>query len=457
MAGTVDKSNSAELGLANGTTISVANTGGGSGNTAFGAINIGAGCTATVTSSSPLDGTFSFSFSQSAAGILEIYWALPSLQNDASFQCEFVYATPAVNLSWLRSFTTTTFTGTACTVISRTDNKWHIFDTTSSTQSITSTGTLTPGSTYVAQFRQVAGTVTMYIYPKGSTTRAVEVTMASGDVNVGSFRFGIPTASAIVTYKMDNVKIGHGGFLPRTDVSNSPPTASAGPTQYVVVGSTVALVGTDSDADGTITARAWTWDTTDTSGPAGTTRKWGSGPSITGSTTRNGSAVMATAGAFRAKYVVTDDLSADSTPAYTEVFVSPASGGAVAVRHGIRGSWTRTGGSDNTAVMNDADDATGWTVTSPSATVATFLMQPHGPATSALTFTVRGNSSGGNISRLCEWYKPDGTTLIDSDAGSPSTAPTSIGNQVFTMDPTPRNALTQAELAELVVLIKSTG
>lgn len=458
---TVLKANNANIGVATGTTVTTANSGGG-GNDAFGAINIGAGNTFVVSSSSPLEGALSYVATQAGANLFESYLALASTVTDFSFQMLYTHATPSVHYALLRTLTATTFTGAAVNVFIRSDNKVHVFDATTAVQSAASAGVLTAGTTYVIQFRTNGSTASVYFYPVGSTTATVSMpSVTIGSTSVGSIRVAIGTASALVTLKFDGLQLGTGGLLARSDVSNAAPTATVGPDQYVAVGSAINLTGSDADSDGTIVSRSWTWDTADTSGPAGTTRKWATGPTISGATTQNATATMATAGAYRAKYVVTDDGSLTSTPVYSNIFVYPVSGAPVGVRNAVKGSWTRVGGSDDTAVLNDGSDSTGHlSPADPTGQADTFLMKPHGPGTSpgAVTFTVRGNSTGGaGISRLVEWYKSDGTTLLG--LGVTQTAPSSLGDQSFTLGSTGLAALGAllSDRAELVVKLKPTA
>jgi hypothetical protein len=451
MAATILKQNNAEIGLTNGTSVNVGNSGGG-GQDALGSSSIGAGNTFVVSSASPLEGTYSFLLTQTGANPCDQYWALATTYADFSWQFRFSYnQAPAVNCNFARGLTSTTFTGAAYTLTLRTDNKLSILDNVGSA-TVTSTGTLTPGTAYLMQGRSNGTNVTVNVYPVGSTTATATLSLTYAAASIGSFKLGINTGSALIVLKYDSVKFATGGFIGRTDVSNTAPTASVGPAQYVVAGSTVNLTGTDADVDGTVDSRAWTWDTTDTTGPAGTTRHWLTGPTITGATTQNASAVMATPGCYRAKYIVTDDGGLPSTAVYTNIFVYPASGVAVTVRDELRGTWTAVGAGG----LNDANDATGSrSPDDPTGQSDTLLMNPHGPgrSTGAITFVWRGNSTGGTIHRTVEWYKADGTTLIDSRTAD---APTSIGDQTFTMSGTGLAAIpTTADSAEMVVRCKS--
>jgi|SRR5690349_4795105 len=451
MAATILKQNNAEIGLTNGTSVNVGNSGGG-GQDAAGAVTAGAGNSFVVSSASPLDGTYSFLLTQTGATVgPDVHWAMPTTYADFSWQFRFSYnQAPAVTCNFARGLTTTTFTGAAYTLSLRTDNKIAILDNVGSV-SVVSTGTLTPGTAYVMQGRSNGTNVTVNVYPVGSTTAAATLSLTYTAASIGSFKLGINTGSAVIVLKLDDIKFATGGFIARTDVANTAPTASVGPAQYVLAGTTVNLVGTDNDVDGSVDSRAWTWDTTDTTGPASTTRHWLSGPTITGATTQNASAVMATPGCYRAKYIVTDDGGLPSTAAFTNVFVYPASGVAVSVRDELRGTWTAVGAGG----LNDASDSTGSrSVDNPTGQSLTLLMNPHGPgsSTGAVTLVLRGNSTGGTIHRTVEWYKSDGTTLIDSQTAD---APTSIGDQTFTMSPAGIAAIpTTADRAEMVVRVK---
>lgn len=463
MPATLLKSNNAELGLADLTTVTAGNSGGGS-QDAFGAVNLGSGNTFRVNATAPLSGTFSFELTQAAANLLEIYWYLAATQADFAYQCEFIHRTPAANTAWFRTLNSLTGTGTILTTFMRTDNRIHIVDTA---QLSTSSGsTLTAGTTYVFQYWQTTTTVNVNIYVKGSTTATISYAPTLTAANLplaatGSCRAGIGTASTgITSQKLDNMKMGTGGFLARTDVTNAAPTSSVGPTQYVVAGTVINLVGSDADSDGTIVSRAWTWDTTDTSGPAGTTRKWAAGPTISGNTTANATATMATPGAFRAKYVVTDDVGATSTDVWTQVFVCPASNADAGVRFGLLGTFVTFGtGADVAVRLNDGSDATGVnSPDDPSSAPLVLLMNPQGPgnSTGAIKLMAKGNYTGAaGISEVCEWYKADGTTLVDSQTGTPGA---SLGEVTYTMSPTGLAAIPlQSDRAELVVKLKDTA
>lgn len=447
---TVLKSNNFELGLADGTTLTTANSSGG-GQSGF-TVNVNAGNTCQVSATSPLEDSFSLVMTQGGANVIELYQPLPATQGDIAYQEEFVHATPAVSCAVWRSLQTTSLTGTNVTLFFRADNKIHIFDTLSAVQSPSSTGVLTAGSTYILQIYETTTAITVNIYLKGQSSPVVALTMSTGTApSFGAFRSGIGTASALFTRKIDNIKVGTGGFLPRTDVSNTPPTASVGPDQAVEVGSTVPLVGSDSDVDGSVTSRLWSWDTS----LPGTV----AGPTITGNTSQNASVVMNTPGMYRVKYVVTDNSSATSTPVYMKIAVYPHSGDPVTVRQATLSTWTQVGTGTPTSVLNDADDATGHqSPDGPSGAVDTYLMNPHGPgaAAGAITFTVRGNANNGPINRVCKWYRSDGTTLIDTQSGA---APTTLGPQVFTMATAALATIPGlvADRAELIVTITSTA
>jgi hypothetical protein len=450
----VEKQNNAEIGLTTGTTVTTGNSSGG-GQDAFNGINIGAGNTVTVSSVSPLAGTYSYRLEQLTPGTnpIEIYWDRATAGADFAFQMRVQHVTPAtVNNALFRTLATTNHTGAAAfTVFQRTDARIHIFDTGTSTQSAASTGFLNNNVTYLMQLYYAAGSVTVSFYTIGSTTPTATVTMAVATTNIGSCRIAT-TAGVVTTYRIDSLKMGGGGFIARDDVSNVAPTATAGAAQYVLAGTTVTLSGSDADSDGSIASRAWTWSTADTSGVAGTTRKWLSGPTITNGTTQNATATMTTPGAYRAQYVVTDDGGLTSDPVFTNVFVYPAAATAVGVRDGVKGTWTRVGG-DDTAVLNDANDATGWqTPDDPTvANTATVLMNPYGPG--QITHVVRCDSEDGGISFQVEWYLADGTTLLGLDV---ETIPTTLGDTTFTLPSGGMTALgtTNAARAELIVVVK---
>jgi hypothetical protein len=252
-------------------------------------------------------------------------------------------------------------------------------------------------------------------------------------------------AQATYTWKIDSLRVGYGGFLPRLDVTTTPPTCTTGPDAYATVGDTIPMSGTDTAPSGAIAGRAWIWDTV----PAGVTA-----PAITGSGTANASFTPTVQGYYRARYSVGDNQGVDSGPAYMATWVAPAPGDPVTVRADTIGPWMPFGGgATSIARVNDSDASTG--VVSPGdPNAAPYIaqMNPHGPG--GITLTITGNSTAGGVTRTVKWYKADGTTLIDTQTG---TAPTTAGNQVFTMSGTGLALIsTPASRAELWVHIEST-
>ncbi len=218
MAATILKQNNAEIGLTNGTSVNVANSGGG-GQDALGASSIGAGNTFVVSSASPLEGTYSFLLTQTGAVACDQHWAMTTTYADFSWQFRFSYnQAPAVNCNIARGLTTTTFTGAAYTIAIRTDNKIQITENVGAT-TVVSTGTLTPGTSYLMQGRSNGTTITVLVYPVGSTTAAATLSITYAPLSIGSFKMGINTASALITLKYDAVKFATGGFIGRTDVA----------------------------------------------------------------------------------------------------------------------------------------------------------------------------------------------------------------------------------------------
>src|SRR5690242_7620025 len=128
MAATILKQNNAEIGLTNGTSVNVGNSGGGGQDAAY-ALSAGAGNSFVVSSSSPLNGTYSFLLTQASANPVDVHWAFATTYADFSFQWKFNYnQAPAVNANIARGLTSTTATGAAYTLSLRTDNFLSLLD-----------------------------------------------------------------------------------------------------------------------------------------------------------------------------------------------------------------------------------------------------------------------------------------------------------------------------------------
>jgi hypothetical protein len=448
---TLEKLNTAEIGQATGTTVTTTNSAGG-GNDAFTTVTIHAGTTLQVTSTAPITGSFSYVAALASTGnTLTAGWQLAAARSDFTFDIAFTIpsAPPAVDgVGVARFYTNYAGTTPAATLLIDTAGKFYVYDTIDGRTSPPTATAPAPGN-YIGQLRFTPGQIQFNIYPYGSTTLTTSILMT------GLSTFSIRKADVIwldavgtpisYVWKLDTIRVGYGGFLPRLDLTPTPPTCTVGPDAYVTVGDAVPMSGTDTAPAGVITGRAWTWDTT----PPGVTA-----PTITGNSTGNAAFTPTTQGYYKARYLVSDSQGSDSAPAYMQTWVAPAAGDPVTVRTDTIGTWTTYGsGASSVARINDTDVSTG-VITPGDPTAAAYLtqMNPHGPG--VITLTITGNSTGGGITRTIKWYKNDGTTLVDTQTG---TAPTSSGDQTFTMSGTGLALIpNRADRAALWVHIEST-
>lgn len=137
--------------------------------------------------------------------------------------------------------------------------------------------------------------------------------------------------------------------------ANNPPTANAGADQTVTIGANVTVTGTDSDTDGTVTSRLWTFD----SYPGATA------PTLSNASTASASFTAATSGVYVLRYTVTDNGGA--TGSATVTITAP---GTTARPTSVVGTtdWVTTGAANAAAAMADEDAST--LVTSPNSPAA---------------------------------------------------------------------------------------
>ena len=429
MVATLEKINTAEIGVGTGGTVTGSNSGGGSGNDPFNNVSVQAGTTLQVSSTAPITGSYSYIAALTSSGnTLTAAWTLAADRPD--FTYDFAFTIPsappagtAVGLA--RFYTDAAGAITAATLFIDTAGKFYIDDAVDGRTSPPTTVAPAAGN-YIGKLRFTPGQISFDVYPYGSTTLTTSILMTGLSTfpirRVSVVRLHALSGTVSYTWKVDTLRVGYGGFLPRLDIALTPPTCTVGPDAYVTVGDNIPMSGTDTASAGIITDRAWTWDTF----PAGVIP-----PGIVGATTANATFTPTVQGYYKARYVVRDNQGSDSAPAYMQIWVAPAAGDPVTVRAATSGVWATfgTGAASSVARVNDSDITTG-VITGADPVGAVFIIQmnPHGPG--AVTLTITGNSTTGTITRNVAWYKADGTTLIDTQTG---TAPTSSADEVFTM------------------------
>jgi hypothetical protein len=143
---------------------------------------------------------------------------------------------------------------------------------------------------------------------------------------IANFEVGAAVATVQATFDILDVQVDDGSQseIPMyVAVTNTAPTASAGTNKVTAVGTAISLTGTDSDSDGTVASRLWTFMD---SVPATATV-----PTITGATTATPSVTPTVPGKFRYKYVVTDNSGASSPDAFTYLIGTSTTAKAAAV------------------------------------------------------------------------------------------------------------------------------
>lgn len=208
------------------------------------------------------------------------------------------------------------------------------------------------------------GTVRAKIYPAASSTILAGSTAVNlaGTANIGIApltvaEIGVGTIlTANMTMQYDLLRIGAQATEFGPPSGNTAPVANAGAAKTVALGNTVTFTPTDSDADGTITTRQWTYVG---ALPVGATQ-----PTTVGSTaTTAGLQVTAVAGSDGArhqyKYVVTDNNGASSPDSFVYLYIPSTTARPIEVVGSTE--YTAIAGTGLVANVTDSSDATGVT------------------------------------------------------------------------------------------------
>ena len=252
---TILKQNSAEGGT-NGTTVTTGNSGGASGD-AFDAVSIGASNGLTFTTASPWRGSVSLSWVKASVNQNFAGWTWTGAQSDFSFLIGFRY--PSANLAGdepiIRLYSGTGYTPQvgAVSLLNGVNHRLRVSDNVGAINVDSAGVTMANSTDYVIVGRWQSGTtLAATLYAKGSGMIISSISVAVPANSINSVRVGLTgSVNSAVTMIMDDVQIGYGGLLTRTDYTpNTPPTISAD-LATAHAGDVVTL--TVGDVDGTIT------------------------------------------------------------------------------------------------------------------------------------------------------------------------------------------------------------
>ncbi len=171
-----------------------------------------------------------------------------------------ISAAPAVSTTILRGFSDAAYVTQIFSVLITTARRIQIIDTVGGgnvASPSTAGETITVNTDYMlrVEWNSTAATMVANLYPLGSVDLWTTTgTLATTAASVGSFRYGITTASANFTLST-RMRLSSGGYLSRWDITNIAPVASFGVNvtdiePYSDV--TLEVNGTDQDGNTTI-------------------------------------------------------------------------------------------------------------------------------------------------------------------------------------------------------------
>lgn len=246
----------------NGTTVTAANSN-------FSTVSIGSGNTVTFQSDAAMGQPAGYRFSQGAAGNqITTYVDFAEEVDIISFRLPIkISAAPSASLTFLRAFSDTGHSNVLWSFQITTTMRIN-FGHTGGTTVTTGSGTserLIAGNEYVMQILidTINQTYSLTTYPRNSQTpiHTLAGAFEAETSPVRSFRFGINTASALVSGYIDTnsaFAVGTGTLLPRHDVSNLDPTLSVTTSKTVLhPGEFATITASASDSDGTVANVAW--------------------------------------------------------------------------------------------------------------------------------------------------------------------------------------------------------
>lgn len=249
-------------GLTNGSAISTSSTP--SGDTAWGAVAANSGTIIADNTHGGASGSMACKFVTVSGVQTVLRWTVTSHTSGTIRLAVWVAALPTVDtqLVWLGSTTS----AASCSLHLRTDGSIRVYNSASSQALTTTAGDITTGAWNYIDFHYEVGTsgkVRVAIYRGATTIRDTnDVVANTGTAGVTFVRIGkfATTDTNASTFWVDAIvhDDAASALLGNPGSSNAAPTCSAGADITVEAGQSYTLTGTDNDADGTITSRAWT-------------------------------------------------------------------------------------------------------------------------------------------------------------------------------------------------------
>jgi hypothetical protein len=354
--------NNAEGGT-HGTTVTVGNSGGASGN-AWTAVAKGTSSVLEYSNAHPAHGSLSYHFSNASGDANYLTWVPPSDATASVPVRKYIYfaAWPAGD-EFIMQFRNTSTSVVTLSITST--GKLKVLNAVPAGV-YTSTASLATGTLYRVEARVEKGVTTSngeidVAFYVGDSTTPVETPFSSSAMNTGlldiaSVRFGRSAAIAQAwECWMDDIALQTAGTAFIGPVGNAAPTATITANQTVAPSAAVTATVSASDADGTIASYAWTGTRyTTTAAPASIT--------LTNPTTATCSytASSATTGVLDVLTCVVTDNGGATVTKTTEVRV-PTTGVAKPLSgyNATAASWTLIGGGASVgATLNDGSSTT---------------------------------------------------------------------------------------------------
>jgi hypothetical protein len=416
--------NTAEGGT-NGVPVTVANSGGASGDpvsrATAGDIGTAAGNVFAYSNAWASSGVMSFLQTQGVGSTTRntafVTWATP--QGDWGFRVGFrLNVLPAASGTLVRTYSDSAFTTSSLEPFCLAPTgKVYTRDAIAGISGAQSAGNLAVNTDYIAVYRYQSslGQAKLDIYPKGSNTLVATSTVAVATATVaGSMYFGIGTTTAAMSLYWDDWLVGYGGPPPRIDVTNTAPVVSLtnAAQRAIAIGSSLSdLAYTATDTGGTISS--FTAAVTVKPGGAAT-------PTLTGSPTGIGTAsaaltlttTFAAAGTYEITATAVDDGGLTGTNKYT-IEVAPSVGTNAGIRTIQVGEFQIYGGQpDPAAAVADNDPATGLEGP-PSGVNKEIWVQVRALGPTGISVAISGFRNGtGTMTVHAELYKTDKVTKV---------------------------------------------
>lgn len=420
--------NTFEAGVANGTAIDTVNS---AKPTVFNAVTLGTGSAITYDSVAAFKGVLGMKTAPTASQTAYVEWnniTGATAASGAVFRLYFYMpALPATTVQPLVSLRTIgNGTGLVTLRITNTGALRIYSDVTAAQLGTDSTSTLAVNTWYRLEMSATnptttTGTVSVRGYLGDSTTPVSGLSMDVSAVNIGSSAIGTLRAGRVgavgdawVNY-IDELAFSTGTTtLLGPAVSNVAPVAAISANVTGLPNAAISMTGTDSDADGVVASRAWSFSSV----PTGV-----SAPTLTNATTATVTFTPTTPGRYVLAYQVTDDQGAVSNVALGKAFITTSTVSVIEVTANT-GAWTLGGGAANEAgALSDASDTTYVQAPASPSSPATIRLRlaPLTGSPSSFALSVRGLlTAAGSGTATVALY--EGSTLRKSWTVTPTTS-----------------------------------